>query len=159
MVGRIGEGEFRVTVSHPREPLAASPTNAMPSWKIEVRICAENRCVLPGRGRTLMLLLPASISAKLIRRQRTVCDKAVVALFRHRRMPVLFLKRKQGDQILPNELSRYRNADQLRELMLAELEILRDLNGTRSVIAALRLHRYDVVRASCVYADIDLVSL
>lgn len=54
-------------------------------------------------------------------------------------------KRKQSNQIIRHELSRNGLADQLREFLGAQREILLDLDHPESVGTALRLHRKNML--------------
>ncbi len=80
--------------------------------------------------------------------------------FSRNRDPAFFyFKFKHRHYIIGHKLGGNRMTDQPRELVPAQGEVLLNLNHSDSVPAALRLKREDVVRASSIYPDINLVGL
>src|SRR4051812_30365127 len=69
------------------------------------------------------------------------------------------IEREKGDQIVTHELSRNWTRNEVRKLLLADLEVLPDLNHIQQVFATLSLNRKDVVRTVTVKAHIDLICL
>jgi len=70
-----------------------------------------------------------------------------------------FLEGEERDLLAADELRGDGAADAVGELRRAHGDVLLDLHDAVAVVATLRLHRENVVRALAVDADVDLVGL
>ena len=69
---------------------------------------------------------------------------------------VLF-KRHEGDEVLFHQLQSHRPADQRRQLLRADGDILLNLHSAKPIAAAFGLYRDNVVRPASIHTDVDLV--